>query len=94
MRPVSEIAAKLGLEPEPIERPLEVMLLPDFDTWRAHAPHGAASLRAGRRRGCLHGAGTSQHSCHRAAPDAQRERLAQALFLSVNGIAAAMQSTG
>ena len=31
---------------------------------------------------------------HRAAPDAQRERLAQALFLSVNGIAAAMQSTG
>ena len=31
---------------------------------------------------------------HRSASDADRERLAQALFLSVNGIAAAMQSTG
>jgi len=31
---------------------------------------------------------------HRTAPEAERKRLAQALFLSVNGIAAAMQSTG
>ncbi len=31
---------------------------------------------------------------HRTATDAERERLAQALFLSINGIAAAMQSTG
>lgn len=31
---------------------------------------------------------------YRAAPDADRDPLAQALFLSVNGIAAAMQSTG
>ncbi|MFB3131890.1 MAG: phosphoenolpyruvate carboxylase, partial [Rhodothermales bacterium] len=31
---------------------------------------------------------------HRTATDAERDRLAQALFLSVNGIAAAMQSTG